>query len=239
MALRCYCQDLVHPIRPVYPGGGEVPKDPDRRAEKLLELRGRLTDVLPQAKQAAEQYEKGGRSHDCGRPGAYPAAQPGQRVDAKELEFHARRRRRTTGDDYRGGAEQAGRGDGARRLRCSPMQCCGLRSRCRWRRNPRCRRRRRQRSRKRRNRRTNTISPMPRPRDRMIGSAMRSSHCAARAGQGGIAAAEFLPARHDRLGPLTGKQLARLDRGSSCPLEIHRAGRVTRSRLAPPDGVPV
>ena len=106
MALRRYCQDLVHPIRPVYPGGGEVPKDPDRRAEKLLELRGRLTDVLPQAKQAAEQYEKAddrmiavARARSCAQPGNVSTRRNWSSRAATKANYRRRlpRRRRTSG----------------------------------------------------------------------------------------------------------------------------------------------
>jgi hypothetical protein len=88
MALRRYCQDLVNAIRPVYPGAGdgEVPKDPDRRAEKLLELRGNLTDALPRATEAAEQFDKADdRMIAVARARILRAA--GERVDAKELGF--------------------------------------------------------------------------------------------------------------------------------------------------------
>ncbi|MEA2736529.1 MAG: hypothetical protein QOE14_2980 [Humisphaera sp.] len=86
-ALRRYCQDLIRPIRPTYPGGaGAVPKDPDRCAEKLLELRCKLTEALPRARQAAEQHEKADdRLIAVARARALRAA--GERIDAKELEF--------------------------------------------------------------------------------------------------------------------------------------------------------
>jgi Zn-dependent protease with chaperone function len=85
-ALRRYCQDLVNPIRPVYPMGGDVPKDPERCAERLLELRAALTDVLPRATAAAEQYEKADeRIIAVARARVLRAA--GERVDPKELEF--------------------------------------------------------------------------------------------------------------------------------------------------------
>jgi Zn-dependent protease with chaperone function len=85
-ALRRYCQDLVHPVRPVYPMGGDVPKDPDICAERLLELRGKLSDVLPRAKAASEQYEKADdRMIAVARARVLRAA--GERVDIKELDF--------------------------------------------------------------------------------------------------------------------------------------------------------
>ena len=58
-SLRRYFQDLVHPIRAVFPAGTIQPVyNADAAAETLLELRTKLTAAAPAAREAAKAFEK-------------------------------------------------------------------------------------------------------------------------------------------------------------------------------------
>jgi Zn-dependent protease with chaperone function len=58
-ALRRFFQDVVHPLRPVFPGAVHVPTPPDRdrAAETMLAERTSLLDLAPRAAEAAKQFE--------------------------------------------------------------------------------------------------------------------------------------------------------------------------------------
>jgi hypothetical protein len=86
-ALSRYFQDLVHPVRSVFPNAlTDSPRDPVVAAETLLELRCKLTEAAPQAAEAAEQYQKADERLIAVAV-ARALRSAGERVDAKELKF--------------------------------------------------------------------------------------------------------------------------------------------------------
>jgi Zn-dependent protease with chaperone function len=87
-SLRRYFQDLLHPIRPLFPErSAHLPKNPDATAELLLELRTKLMDAAEDARKAAKEFnESDERLMAVSRARALKSA--GQSVPAKDYGFN-------------------------------------------------------------------------------------------------------------------------------------------------------